>query len=116
MLKPAPMELFSVVVLDEDLEKVSELIVRQGVLHLVKINELESWAEKLEAAGTSELLNKYLEADKKIKDILVKLGETPSVGKETMAYRMPVLSIEEITARLNEIENSLKPVFIKKEY
>ena len=64
MLRSVPMELFNLAILDEDLDKVTELIVRQGVLHLVKINELQAWARDLESAKTAGEANRYLEAEK----------------------------------------------------
>jgi len=115
MLKPVPMELFSVVVLDDDLEKISEMVVRRGILHLVKIKELENWAENLATAKTSEQQNNYLDMEKRIKNILRKLGQTTDAEKEISEYKMPSLNIEEIAKKLDEVEAEISPKLIKKE-
>ena len=70
MLKSAPMELFTVIILDRDLEKITEMILRLGVLHLVKIGALGSWAEGLEPAKTADEQEKFSEAEARIQDIL----------------------------------------------
>lgn len=115
MLSAAPMELFNAVILDCDLEKVTEAVVRQGVLHLANIGSLEGWAGNLAAAEISGRQSKYQELEKKVKNILRKLEETKDIDKEITEYKPPSLSIEEITDKLDEIESFLSPKLMEKE-
>ena len=115
MLKPVSMELFTAVILDEDLDKVTEMVVRQGVLHLVKIKELESWAEKLEFAKTSQQQSQYTEIEKRIKTILRRLGESNDIEKRISEYKITPQTPEETTSRLDEIEAAVNPKLIEKE-
>lgn len=115
MLSAAPMELFSLVILDGDLEKVTEAVVRQGVLHLANIGSLEGWAGNLAMAEISGRQNKYQELEKRVKNILRKLEEAKDIDKEIIEYKPPALSIEEITNKLDEIESFLSPKLMEKE-
>lgn len=115
MLSTVSMELFNLVILDTDLEKVTEMIVHQGILHLVKIDALQTWAKNLAVAEISLQQNKYLELEKRIKNVLRRLGETKDTEKNVVEYKLPVLSMEETINSLDEIESRLTPKLIEKE-
>lgn len=117
MLSAAPMELFNAVILDCDLEKVTEAVVRQGVLHLANIGSLEGWAGNLAAVEISGQQGKYMELGKRAKNILRKIEETIDIDKEKkiIEYKLPSLSIEEITNKLDEIESFLSPKLMEKD-
>jgi len=115
MLSSAPMELFSVIILDQDLEKVAEMILRLGVLHLVKINELETWAQDLESAKTSQQQDTFFELEARIKNILKRLGGPKGINEEFAEYGTRPDSIEELTNKLNQIEKDINPELAGKE-
>ncbi len=60
MLVPEKMKRLSVAILREDMEAVLEEIVRAGVLHLTKIEEIDEWAGDLKSVGVGKLSMEYV--------------------------------------------------------
>ncbi len=114
MLRPAPMELFSVVILDRDLHEVTEMLVRREALHLVRIKELEDWAQGLELVETGDIQNRCQDIQKRVQELLTNLKVSVD-GAQSVEFDSSGLNVDKILQQLTSIEEQLLPKCHEKE-
>ena len=64
----------SLVILNEDLQKVNETIIKHGCLHPFKIDMLGDWAKKLDGFSTASSLEEHRGIEKKIDALCAKVN------------------------------------------
>jgi len=112
MLKTEKMERVNIIVYDADVDKVTEKIAELGILHLIDISEVESWAGNLHPPRLEVTADDCREREKRISSLLTQL----SADMEGTAPPRDVrpLLLDEVDGELDRAEEEVKRVISAK--
>jgi len=108
---PTKMEQLLVVVLDQDVNKVTEELLRQGVLHFINITEMSPVLnEKIRDVSPKVNLARISEIRKRIENILRPLGYFPQVTQKLdLKDRKPV-NLDDENEKLDKISRDVQHI------
>ncbi len=114
MFLPARMSNIATIVYDTDVEKVTEEILRLGMLQLTDPTEVKEWAGEMPSVVNEEMIENYFRLEERIKSVAAKLGRPIEIkpGKNTL-HDMDIRSINE---KLNKIEEDADSYITKKRF
>ncbi len=111
MLRPEAMLKFDLLVFDVSIDRVTEGIVKSGLLHPIRVTELEPWAEGLQAERTAETLTWENALLARARELLAKCAERPAPPE---AAEGPAVQAEAEKA-LRRAEERLHPLQAERE-
>lgn len=119
-----PMVQLLAVVLDRDADSVTEVLLREGVMHFMNVSDVkERWSDKLHAINPKVSLNRIVETRKRVEGLLGQANGQEGVEPEIVETRYPQrppsaadldigerepLNLDEETKRLDSIVNEIE--------
>lgn len=100
----------SVIVLKDDLEGVMEEIARLGILHPVRVEEIDRWAEDLAAVGVESAAAEYAKRQRRLRQLFEGLPSKRAANRPTPVQEIRRMELGEIDTALDGIEARLQPV------
>jgi len=110
MFKSEKMEKLTCVVIDNNIDRVVEEIVRAGVLHLIEIKEIEGFTG-FAAGGADKMLPELIESEKSVKELAARLGSLDL--RQPVALGRALLPAAEIGTALRVFREKTDDIFVK---
>ena len=111
MFRPTPMQELNILVLDTDIDIVTQKIIEAGLLHLLRVDQLEDWIEEdLQPVAIETVQMEFSHLSTRINNIFKKL----LIPQKKRIYCLPYakkfqnLSPEQIKEALDEIEAEVR--------
>ncbi|MBF0330483.1 MAG: hypothetical protein HQL17_00995 [Candidatus Omnitrophica bacterium] len=115
MLTPVPMEMLCVMVLDRDLDKVTELLLRREVLHLSSLKGLDLGCDALVSAGDPGELDRCRDMVARAQELFRKAGVPEvSVGFDD-GHDLECADMEKMRAELDQISVQMAALYSEKD-
>jgi len=103
------MNRISVLIMKEDMEAVVKEIAMSGVLHLIKIEEMDAWADSLSNVGVSTLSAEYSKRMRRINDLIQELSPK-DLGRETSGgEEIGLLDLQQVDKEVDRIDKEVEP-------
>jgi V/A-type H+-transporting ATPase subunit I len=100
----------SVLIMKADMEAVLQEIARSGVLHLIKLEEIDEWTDSLADIGVDTLSNEYTRRRRKINDLIGEIAPEAVGRPETSAEEITIADLGKIDKEIESIETDLQPM------
>ncbi len=99
------------VVLDHDADKVTEELLREGVMQLINISRLEpEWRERIRDVSPQTSMAKIADIRKRIEGYLAPLGIYPESPKEVDLVGRGPVELEEASQKLDRIAEEIREI------
>jgi V/A-type H+-transporting ATPase subunit I len=114
MLIAERMDRVSVVIMKDDMEPVLEEVVRRGVLQLIRITEIDEWAETLQDVGVESLSNDYSRRRRRINELMEEIAPASADVWPGEGQELGIVDLNTIDAEITKVERELAPVLASK--
>lgn len=116
MFTPERMHQISVVVFETEVDSVAKAIVKLGILHLIRLDEKESWVEQLKdfEAGkiSSEIERLRMRVSELMKDLHI--TELPLEPREDRIFEVSHNDLKEIGGEITSLESRVEEHLIRR--
>lgn len=114
MLIAEKMNRTSVLILKEDMEAVVEEIARSAVLHLVRIEETDSWAESLQDVGVSTMAAEYTRRMRRINELIQELSPKDLGRGHLGDEKIGLLDLAKVDSEIDRIGKEIEPLILSR--
>ena len=103
------MNRISVLIMKEDMEAVVKEIARSGVVHLIRIEEMEAWAGNLSNVGVSTLSAEYSKRMRRINDLIQELSPRDLGRESSGGEEIGLLDLPQVDREVDRIDKEVEP-------
>lgn len=116
MFTPEHMHQISVVVFETEVDAVAKTIVRLGMLHLVQLDDQESWAETLKSYEAGEIRTKIDNLKLRVSAIMkdLRIRELPLESRDDRLLELSLGDIDEIEGEISSLEASVEDILARR--
>jgi V/A-type H+-transporting ATPase subunit I len=116
MFTPERMHQINVMVFETEVDEVAKAIVRLGILHLVQLDESESWVSELGEFEAGKVSNKIDRLYNRVTDLMKDLGirELPLEEGDTKLLEASISEFDEMEKEVDELEKKVEGLVLRR--
>jgi len=116
MLTPERMHQINVVVFETEVDAVAKAIVRLGMLHLVQLDDQESWAESLKAYDSGKVRTRIDGMRLRVSSLMKDLGvrALPLEPRDDQLLEMSLSDLDEMDREIASLESTVEGLLARR--